>query len=74
MKTILKFTPSILGMSLTGYLLAQEPQRPNIIYVFPDQLRNCALNFWGDADFKKQLILNQILRIRLTLINLHVNR
>lgn len=52
MKTIAKLTPSLLGLSLTGYLLAQESQRPNIIYVFPDQLRNCALNFWDDADFK----------------------
>ena len=52
MNAIVKFTPTILGLSLTGYLLAQEPQRPNIIYVFPDQFRNCALNFWDDADFK----------------------
>lgn len=26
-------------------------QQPNIIYVFPDQLRDCALGFWNEPDF-----------------------
>lgn len=31
---------------------AQE-QHPNIIYIFPDQLRNCALRFWDDPAFSR---------------------
>lgn len=29
--------------------------RPNVIYVFPDQLRNCALNFWNEPGFREKV-------------------
>lgn len=31
---------------------AAEPQRPNVIYVFPDQFRNQAMGFWNHGDFR----------------------
>ena len=41
-----------LGVILTG---ASTPtiaqQQPNIIYIFPDQFRNCSMGFWGDREF-----------------------
>lgn len=30
-------------------------QRPNVIYVFPDQFRNMAMGFWSEKAFKKYL-------------------
>ena len=27
------------------------PQLPNIIYVFPDQLRNAAMEYWSQDEF-----------------------
>ena len=32
--------------------VAQQQQRPNIVYVFPDQMRNYALEFWRQPDFQ----------------------
>ena len=29
-----------------------QAERPNIIYVFPDQYRNMAMGFWNDAAYK----------------------
>lgn len=58
MKAILKLTSSMVGLSLTGLVAAQETQRPNIIYVFPDQFRNSALSFWDNADFKNEVNFN----------------
>lgn len=31
----------------------KEHSRPNILYVFPDQFRNQAMNFWNKAPYKK---------------------
>lgn len=39
--------------ALLGNVLVQAAERPNIVYVFPDQLRNHALEFWNDDDFSK---------------------
>lgn len=30
-------------------------QQPNVIYIFPDQFRNCALSFWGEEGFRDQV-------------------
>lgn len=30
---------------------AKKPERPNIIYVYPDQFRNQALGFWNDEEY-----------------------
>lgn len=32
---------------------AKEQPKPNIIYVFPDQFRNCAMGFWNDEEYTK---------------------
>lgn len=29
----------------------EKAQMPNVIYIFPDQFRNCALSFWGDEGY-----------------------
>ena len=39
--------------ALLGNVVVQAADRPNIVYVFPDQLRNHALEFWNDDDFSK---------------------
>lgn len=31
------------------------PDRPNIIYVFPDQFRNMALGFWDEEGFNEHV-------------------
>lgn len=48
MKVVLISTTALMGT-----LLVQAADRPNIVYVFPDQLRNHALEFWNDDDFSK---------------------
>lgn len=44
---------------LTGlFLSACTPavaERPNVIYVFPDQFRNSSLGFWNDAEYASQV-------------------
>ena len=37
-------------LALAGCGQAQD-DRPNIIYVFPDQFRNQALAFWNDPEY-----------------------
>ena len=44
---------SISTTALLGNVVVQAADRPNIVYVFPDQLRNHALEFWNDDDFSK---------------------
>lgn len=48
MKVVLISTTALMGT-----VLVQAADRPNIVYVFPDQLRNHALEFWNDDDFSK---------------------
>lgn len=45
----------MMGLSIFGFVSAQETNRPNIVYVFPDQFRNHALQFWNDAEFRKHV-------------------
>ena len=33
----------------------QQPIRPNVIYVFPDQFRNQAMEFWGQEGFRDKV-------------------
>ena len=35
-----------------GYSSKREPQ-PNVIYIFPDQFRNHAMQFWGQTSYNK---------------------
>ncbi len=34
---------------------ATQAGQPNVIYIFPDQFRNHALEFWGDESFREQV-------------------
>lgn len=36
--------------SACGQLPGED--RPNILYVFPDQFRNCAMSFWNDPEYE----------------------
>ena len=33
----------------------EQPAQPNVIYIFPDQFRNQALEFWNDEGFSEQV-------------------
>ncbi|WP_255490593.1 sulfatase [Dysgonomonas sp. 511] len=44
-----------IGLHLTGSLLAQTDKHPNVIYVFPDQFRNHAMQFWNMDGFKEHV-------------------
>lgn len=35
--------------------MMQIEQRPNIIYVYPDQFRNSAMEFWGEEGFREKV-------------------
>jgi len=50
-----KITTAFWGLTTTTGLLAQTPQHPNIIYVFPDQFRNSAMQFWNEDGFRQQV-------------------
>ncbi|MEI6555126.1 MAG: sulfatase [Paludibacter sp.] len=52
MKTKTNIVPALLGLTTLSALSAQTTNHPNVIYVFPDQFRNCALHFWNDDAFK----------------------
>lgn len=41
---------TILGLGLVSCSKSQD--RPNIVYVFPDQFRNCALSFWNEPEYE----------------------
>lgn len=36
-----------------AYAQSSTDNKPNVIYVFPDQFRNCALEFWNQKEFNK---------------------
>jgi arylsulfatase A-like enzyme len=51
----MKLVPTILGLTVATNLISQTNQQPNIIYVLPDQFRNCAMQFWNDKEFKSYI-------------------
>jgi len=51
MKKTTRIIPSIFGLAVTTGIVGQTNLHPNIIYVFPDQFRNCAMQFWNEKDF-----------------------
>lgn len=55
MKITTKITTSLVGLIATSGIWAQTTTRPNIVYVFPDQFRNSAMQFWNDPEFKKHV-------------------
>lgn len=56
-----KQSPILLGslglFALQGCKASQtgQGQRPNVIYVFPDQSRNQAMEFWGEDGFREKI-------------------
>jgi len=44
-----------MGIAVSGAAIAQSTQRPNIIYVFPDQFRNHAMQFWNEEGFREHV-------------------
>lgn len=50
-----RITASLFGFTATSALMAQIASQPNIIYVFPDQFRNSAMQFWNDKEFKQSV-------------------
>lgn len=55
MKTTTKIIPALLGLAVTPALMAKTVTHPNIIYVFPDQFRNCAMQFWNQKEFQSYI-------------------
>ena len=41
-----------LGCCLSGQNVSGQEQRPNVIYVFPDQFRNMAMGFWNLPEYE----------------------
>jgi len=50
------FSTIALGLtSVCAIANAQESKRPNIIYVFPDQMRNHAMQVWNEEGFREHV-------------------
>lgn len=54
MKNIDKVILPLTTLALLGCEQAQD-QRPNIIYVYPDQFRNQAMAFWNEPDYAEHI-------------------
>lgn len=50
-RTILPLT----GLALAACSQQTKPVQPNVIYVFPDQFRNCSLGFWNEEPFASRV-------------------
>jgi len=46
---------SLAGMALAACSAQPKAELPNVIYVFPDQFRNCSLGFWNEEPFASQV-------------------
>ena len=53
MKNTSRLIPALIGLSVSSVSIAQNSEYPNIVYVFPDQFRNSAMQFWNEKDFQK---------------------
>lgn len=42
-----------IALTICPQVFAQGETRPNVIYVFPDQMRNHAMEFWNEPGFKE---------------------
>lgn len=47
--------PAIIALSFSQGLMAQSNERPNIVYVFPDQMRNHAMQIWAEEGFREHV-------------------
>ena len=54
MKNIDKVILPLTTLALLGCEQAKD-QRPNIIYVYPDQFRNQAMAFWNEPDYAEHI-------------------
>lgn len=54
-KSILSGTIGVLTLASCGSQPIEKASLPNVIYVFPDQLRNHALSFWGEKGFAERV-------------------
>ena len=50
-KKTTKWPIGMASLLSCGTALAQSPSNPNIVFVFPDQFRNCSMEFWNDATY-----------------------
>jgi len=55
MSVTTKLSITVLGFTAASGLLAQTPSHPNIIYVFPDQFRNHAMQIWNEKGFSERV-------------------
>jgi arylsulfatase A-like enzyme len=55
MKAITKIIPALMCLTVAPALMGQTASHPNIVYVFPDQFRNCAIQFWNEKEFKQAI-------------------
>jgi len=58
MKNIHPYLSGILlpaVFSVSSVPVSSQTGRPNIVYVFPDQMRNHAMGFWQDKDFRESV-------------------
>lgn len=53
--TLLPFAGALLTLSCQSSKEKVEAKRPNVIYIFPDQFRNCGLSFWGEEGFREHV-------------------
>ena len=54
MRAVNKFILPVSALALTGCIKAQE-EKPNIIYIFPDQFRNQAMGFWNEPEYAEHI-------------------
>lgn len=47
--------PILIGIAVSGAAIAQTTDRPNIIYIFPDQFRNHAMQVWNEDGFREHV-------------------
>ncbi|MDR1584703.1 MAG: sulfatase [Prevotellaceae bacterium] len=52
---ISKTYPALLGFGITTTLFAQSGGKPNVVYVFPDQMRNHAMQFWNESPYRERV-------------------
>lgn len=52
---ILAGSVGLLALQSCKARQVQQPIRPNVIYVFPDQFRNQAMEFWGQEGFRDKV-------------------
>lgn len=55
MNQAIRLSALTCGLTASLSVIAQNGERPNIIYIFPDQFRNSALQFWNESGFRSKV-------------------